>query len=174
MEEITLIDCNHLQSADYRGGNVNNSNSHYTCKLGSGIKVKQGDKISVHQTFISEVGSDDNSIQITDKFIQKRNFTFTKQTPSEFISFPDNDFMYGYKKITSSNITEEIDIYENSAPILYNYYITNHGECGYGLPRRFVNASWNGSWNASRDTLFNGKICYGFRSVRLIHQLKII
>jgi len=160
MEEITLIDCNHLQSADYRGGNVNNSNSHYTCKLGSGIKVKQGDKISVHQTFISEVGSDDNSIQITDKFIQKRNFTFTKQTPSEFISFPDNDFMYGYKKITSSNITEEIDIYENSAPILYNYYITNHGECGYGLPRRFVNASWNGSWNASRDTLFNGKI-YG-------------
>ena len=76
------------------------------------------------------------------------------------ISFPDNDFMYGYKKITSSNITEEIDIYENSAPILYNYYITNHGECGYGLPRRFVNASWNGSWNASRDTLFNGKI-YG-------------
>jgi hypothetical protein len=165
MEQITLIDCNHLQSADYRGGNVNNSNAHYTCKLGSGIKVKQGDKISIHQTFISEVGSDDNSIQITDKFIKKRNFTFTKQTPSDFVDFPDNDFMYGYKKITASNVTEEISIFENNAPILYNYYITNHGECGYSLPRRFVNASYNGSWNASRDTLANGKIYGNFALV---------
>jgi hypothetical protein len=158
MEQITLIDCNHLQSADYRGGNTEDSNAHYTCKLGEGIKVKQGDKISVHQTFISEVGSDDNSIQITDKFIKKRKFTYTQQTPAEYLSFPDNNFLYGYKKISASNVTEEIDIYENNAPLLYNYYITNHGECAYGLPRRFINASENGSWNASRDTLFNGKI----------------
>ncbi len=46
--------------------------------------------------------------------------------------------MLGYKSISASNITEEVSISENKAPILYNYYITNHGEIAYHLPRRFV------------------------------------
>jgi len=158
MEEITLLDCNHLTSAEYRGGNFN-SNAFYTNKLGDGIKVNQGDKVSVHQTFISEVGSDDNSIQITDKFIKKRNITYTQQTPANFLQYPDNNYMLGYKSISASNITEEVEIRENKAPILYNYYITNHGETAYHLPRRFVYRSAVApNWNEKSDTLADGKI----------------
>jgi len=160
MEEITLLDCNHLTSAEYVGGNLG-SNSFYTNKLGEGIKVNQGDKVSVHQTYISEVGSDDNSIQITDKFIKKRNITYTQQTPANFLQYPDNDYMLGYKSISASNVTEEISINENKAPILYNYYITNHGEIAYHLPRRFVYRSGlSPSWDEQSDTLADGKI-YG-------------
>ena len=160
MEEITLLDCNHLTSAEYVGGNLN-SNAFYTNKLGDGIKVNQGDKVSVHQTFISEVGSDDNSIQITDKFIKKRNITYTRQTPANYLQYPDNNYMLGYKSISASNVTEEVEIRENKAPILYNYYVTNHGEIAYHLPRRFVYRSAVApNWDEISDTLADGKI-YG-------------
>ncbi len=160
MEEITLLDCNHLTSAEYRGGNFN-SNAFYTNKLGDGIKVNQGDKVSVHQTYISEIGSDDNSIQITDKFIKKRNIIYTQQTPANYLQYPDNNYMLGYKSISASNITEEVSITENKAPILYNYYITNHGEIAYHLPRRFVYRSGTApNWDELSDTLADGKI-YG-------------
>jgi hypothetical protein len=158
MDEITLLDCNHLTSAEYRGGNLN-SNAFYTNKLGEGIKVNQGDKVSVHQTYISEVGSDDNAIQITNKFIKKRNITYTQQTPANYLQYPDNDFMLGYKSISASNITEEIELTENKAPILYNYYITNHGEIAYHLPRRFVYLDGVApDWNEQRDEVSQGKI----------------
>lgn len=160
MEEITLLDCNHLTSAEYVGGNLN-SNAFYTNKLGDGIKVNQGDKVSVHQTYISEVGSDDNSIQITDKFIKKRNITYTKQTPANILQYPDNNYIFGYKSISASNVTEEVEISENKAPILYNYYITNHGEIAYHLPRRFVYLNALApNWNEQSDGLSDGKI-YG-------------
>lgn len=160
MEEITLLDCNHLTSAEYVGGNFK-SNAFYTNKLGDGIKVNQGDKVSVHQTFISEVGSDDNSIQITDKFIKKRNITYTKQTPANYLQYPDNNYIFGYKSISASNITEEVEITENKAPILYNYYITNHGEIAYHLPRRFVyRNALSPNWDEQSDTLADGRI-YG-------------
>lgn len=160
MEEITLLDCNHLTSAEYVGGNFN-SNAFYTNKLGSGIEVKQGDKVSVHQTFISEVGSDDNSIQITDKFIKKRNIIYTQQTPANYLQYPDNNYIFGYKSISASNVTEEVEIRENKSTILYNYYITNHGEIAYHLPRRFVylNAV-SPNWDEQSDTLADGRI-YG-------------
>lgn len=160
MEEIILLDCNHLTSAEYVGGNFN-SNAFYTNKLGSGIEVKQGDKVSVHQTFISEVGSDDNSIQITDKFIKKRNIIYTQQTPANYLQYPDNNYIFGYKSISASNVTEEVEIRENKSTILYNYYITNHGEIAYHLPRRFVylNAV-SPNWDEQSDTLADGRI-YG-------------
>ena len=154
----TLLDCSHIQSEEYKGNNLN-SNSLYTCKLGSGVDVNPGDKISIHNCYISETGSDDNSIQITDKFIKKRNITYTQQTPANYLQYPDNDYMLGYKSVSASNITEEIELTENKTTILYNYYITNHGEIAFHLPRRFVYL--NGvapDWAEQRDTNATGKI----------------
>ena len=69
--------------------------------------------------------------------------------------------MLGYKSISASNVTEEVEIRENKAPILYNYYITNHGEIAYHLPRRFVYRSGlSPSWAEQSDTLADGRI-YG-------------
>ena len=39
-EEITLLDCNHKFSSQYKGGN-RTSNANYTNKLGSGIQIEK-------------------------------------------------------------------------------------------------------------------------------------
>ena len=153
MEETILIDCNHLQSAQFTGGNLN-SNSYYTNKIGSGIQVNQGDKISVHQTYISEIGSDDNSIQIEDKFVRTKSFTYTKLTPHTFIN-GSNDKIMGYERITASNVIENIDTYNNKTNILYNYYITSNGENTFNLPRRYIYKPPNAlniDWNSTHDS----------------------
>ena len=153
----TLLDCSHKQSDEFIGGN-NNSNALYTCKLGSGLDVNAGDTISLHNAYISETGSDDNSIQITDKFIKNKTITYTKLTPANFLQYPDNDYMLGYKSISASNITETIDLTENKTTLLYNYYITNHGEIAFHLPRRFVYpATGAPSWDATSDRLTTGR-----------------
>lgn len=157
MEETILLDCNHLQSSEFKGGNLK-SNALFTCKIGEGISVNQGDKVSVHQTFISEVGSDDNSIQITDDFIASREFKYTLQTPYTYIN-GSNDKIMGYERITASNVTETIDVYNNKTNILYNYYITNHGENTFNLPRRFIYMPPDArtiDWNATEDTVVHG------------------
>ena len=153
----TLLDCSHKSSEEFKGGNLK-SNSLFTNKLGSGLQVNAGDTISVHNAYISETGSDDNSIQITDKFIQNKSITYTKLTPANFLQFPDNDYMLGYKSVSASNITEEIELKENKTTILYNYYITNHGEIAFHLPRRFVYpATGSPEWGLTSDRLTTGR-----------------
>jgi len=154
---MTLLDCSHKQSDEFIGGNLS-SNALYTCKLGSGLDINAGDTISVHNGYISETGSDDNSIQITDKFIKNKTFTYTKLTPANFLQYPDNDYMLGYKSVSASNITETKEITENKSSILYNYYITNHGEIAFHLPRRFVYpATGVPDWESTSDTLTTGR-----------------
>ena len=151
---ITLLDCNHQQSAEYIGGNLD-SNALFTNKLGEGVKVNAGDKISVHNCFISETGSDDNAIQINNSFVGDKTITFTQQTPINYIN-GSNDKIWGYERITASNVSQSVETYNNKSTILYNYYITNHGEIAYSLPRRFINKESTPDWNASRDALSEG------------------
>ena len=149
MDHITLVDCNRKQSAEYLGGN-DNSKALFTCKLGEGIKVNQGDTISVHNSFISETGSDDSAMNFDDKLLEKRNITSTKITYYQKIN-ASNDKIYGYERASASNITEEIENKENETYILYNYYKNANGENSVMLPRRWcygiqarpVQANWN-------------------------------
>ena len=157
MEETILIDCNHLQSIQYTGGNLD-SNNYYTNKIGSGIKVEQGDKISIHQTYISEIGSDDNSIQIENKFVSNKPFTYTKLTPHTYIN-GSNDKIMGYERVTASNITDNIATYNNETNILYNYYITSNGENTFNLPRRYIYkppSAINIDWATTHDNALIG------------------
>ncbi len=149
MDHITLVDCNRKQSSEYLGGN-DNSKALFTCKLGEGIKVNQGDTISVHNSFISETGSDDSAMNFDDKLLEKRNITSTKITYYQKIN-ASNDKIYGYERASASNITEEIENKENETYILYNYYKNANGENSVMLPRRWcygiqarpVQANWN-------------------------------
>ena len=54
-EEVILIDCSRSNSEEKKGGN-NTNKSIFTNKLGSGVKLNPGDKVSVHQGFISDRG----------------------------------------------------------------------------------------------------------------------
>ena len=146
---ITLLDCNRKQSAQYIGGNTE-SKALFTCKLGEGIKVNQGDTISVHNSFISETGSDDNAINFNDNLLEKRTITSTN---IEYITPINgcNDKIYGYERVSASNIEEEIENKNNETYITYNYYKSANGENSVMLPRRWcygiegrpVQANWD-------------------------------
>ena len=56
MEYLNLLDCNRLQSVEYRSNNEN-ANAVYTNEFPAGVQVNIGDKISVHNAYISETGS---------------------------------------------------------------------------------------------------------------------
>lgn len=149
MDHIILVDCNRKQSSQYLGGN-NNSKALFTCKLGEGIKVNQGDTISVHNSFISETGSDDNAINFNDKILEKRSIVSTQITYYDEIN-GCNDKIYGYARASASNISEEIVNKNNETYITYNYYKNANGENSVMLPRRWcygiearpVQANWD-------------------------------
>ena len=135
MNSIHLLDCNHKTSSEFLAGN-RDSPALFTNKLGSGIKVNPGDKISVHNAFISETGSDDNAIQIVNDFIETRSLTFTTLTKHTAIN-GSGEKVLGYERITAENNASNIQVNANKCSILLNYYKTNNGENHYNLPRRF-------------------------------------
>jgi|TARA_R110000787_G_scaffold72521_4_gene161707 hypothetical protein len=139
-EDITLIDCNRLQSTEYLGGNLT-SKALWTNLVGSGLQVNAGDTVSVHNSFISETGST-SGIEFNDKFLERKNITYTKLTPELYLTHNDsasfrNERQMGYQRVSASNITEEVIVRQNKCNILYNYYKTSNGENYYNLPRRF-------------------------------------
>ncbi len=157
MNSIHLLDCNHKTSSEFVAGN-RDSPAIFTNKLGSGIQVNPGDKVSVHNAFISETGSDDNAIQIVDDFIETRSITYTTLTNHTKVN-GSGEKVLGYERITAENNASDIQVYANKSSILLNYYKTNNGENHYNLPRRFcyptnptVATDWTvyDTWNTGR------------------------
>jgi len=135
MNSIHLLDCNHKSSAEFLGGN-RSSPALFTNKLGSGIQVNAGDKVSIHNAFISEVGSDDNAIQITDDFITNKTQTYTTLTKKRVVNGSGNKVL-GYEQILAENNASTTETRANKCSLLINYYKTNNGENHFNLPRRF-------------------------------------
>jgi len=157
MERVELLDCNRLFSSEVKGNN-NKSKAIFTNKLGSGIQVNPGDRVSVHNAFISEVGADENAIQFSDKFLEKRTIEYTKLTGEVPIN-ACNEKVMGFERITASNVTESVDNNVNQTNILLNYYKTANGENYFQLPRRYAYMNINtmtraNSWdNYDIDTM---------------------
>ena len=55
-EETTILECNRLSSEEGKTNNDQNP-ALYTNKIGSGLRIKAGDKVSIHSSFISELGA---------------------------------------------------------------------------------------------------------------------
>ena len=156
---INLIDCNQQFSEQARNEGSNTNEALFTNQVGS-IEVKAGDKISVLQSYVSEVGAAEGAIEIEGKFLERKDITYTKLS----YHVPNDNKILGYERINSSNITEPIDLYDNKFSILINYYKTNNLECEYSLPRRFVYPDSDGSQEAENwereDSFQYGKCQY--------------
>ena len=155
-EEITLIDANHKFSSQYKAGN-NDSNANYSNKVGSGIQIEAGDQVSVHNSFISDIGATSDSIEFTDNRIETLSMTKTVMTPRTFIN-ASNDKPLGYERVLASNIASSVEVKQNSAKLLINYYKTANGENCFGLPRRYLvkdKANSPETW-AATDNVANG------------------
>ena len=134
LSEITILDANQKFSSEFLGGN--NSNALFTNKMGHGIEVQPGDKISIYNSFIAEAGATTDAIEITDKFLGTREIVYTQLTPVNYIN-GSNEKPLGYERVTASNITETVNMSQNNVDILTNYYKTTNGENYFSLPRRY-------------------------------------
>ena len=157
--DITIIDANQVFSSEFLGGN--NSKSLFTNKVGHGLIVNPGDKVSIYNSFIAEAGATTDAIEITEKFLGTREITYTQLTPINFIN-GSNEKPLGYERVSASNITETVNMNQNNIDILTNYYKTTNGENYFSLPRRFCRPldgiSGATGWD-STDSFVNGR-CY--------------
>ena len=139
-----LVDCNRLNSAEHRQGSL--LKNKWTSKVGSGIKLEPGDKVSVHSSFISELGcGNPDVIETTGKLIGKRTFNYTVYDETDPIDGPfenyqtenNNHLPNKVRQRYVNNVDKEIDIFDNSLNIVISYYKNTNGEQHIHLPRRF-------------------------------------
>ena len=151
--ETTIIECNRLSSEE--GKTQNNQNpALYTNKVGSGIKVNQGDTVSVFSAFISEKGAGGETIQFAGKTLTDRlGNPLTKNLMKTSISTSSACFMipisnneeFAIKNadpllITATQEENKYILKDNEVNLKICYYKTINGESCVALPRRFMSS----------------------------------
>ncbi len=138
-----LIDCNRLNSAEHRQ-NLEDK-SRWSSKVGSGIHLRPGDKVSIHSSFISELGCGNaDVIETNGDLLDTKNFNYTNFTTPGGIEYPNYDAVNNanylpnnIKSRTASNDDTPVDVFDNGLNITISYYKTANGEQHIHLPRRF-------------------------------------
>ena len=145
-----LIDTSRRQSEEFKSGNLSSNNSDYTCKIGAGVKLEQGDKVSVNAGYLSRRGAGADTIELTGRETGKTISLkkITKNNHQKMI----RPHTYNGLNIPSSNYgqvaevfgcqvyeetTEEYPIKDNEVHFNISYYKTTNGEGYFHLPRRF-------------------------------------
>ena len=140
--QTILLDANRLSSEEYSASNLADSdNAIFTNKVSNGITIDIGDQVSIQSAHIAQRGAGGSVIQMNGDTLGKKNITYTKTTPSKFIGFlKDGTEEYsptGYAYETSENITEEVDVKDNGASVVIEFYKNTNGENNIVLPRNF-------------------------------------
>jgi hypothetical protein len=137
-----LIDCNRLNSEEHRQDELDKSK--WTSKVGSGVKLNPGDKVSIHASFISELGCgnadviETNGNILGEKVFNYTNFSYNQpEIPLEDTvnnaNFLPNNRLSRY----AENIDDTIKVSDNELNIVISYYKNANGEQHIHLPRRF-------------------------------------
>ena len=138
-----LVDCNRLNSAEHRQ-NLDDK-SRWSSKVGSGIHLQPGDKVSIHSSFISELGCGNaDVIETNGDLLDTKNFNYTnfvtpggEEYPNYDVINNENYLPNNIKSRTASNIDAPVKIYDNGLNIVISYYKNSNGEQHIHLPRRF-------------------------------------
>ena len=80
--DTILVDCNRLNSEEKKAGNKTTP-AIFTNKIGTGLKLNVGDRVSVHSGFISERGAGGGVIELTGK-VQRSSYSLTETTIGKF------------------------------------------------------------------------------------------
>ena len=134
--DITLIDCNSRYSEEAKGGNTKPL-ALFTNKVGSGIKVEAGDKISLYSAFVSELGAGSDAVEFSSSFLETRDIQYTQITGNHPINACNNKIL-GFESASATLVNASLENFGNKTSILINFYKTNNGENSFNLPRRYV------------------------------------
>ena len=130
----TLIECPRSQS-DEALGNNNQSPSQWTNRVGTGLHLKPGDTITVHSSFVSEIGAEAGQIQIKG---QELNASKVLEI-TEFDNRLFNDELpQKYSLVNCSNKKQTINIRDDTINLVVSPYKSTNCEFYAHLPRRWA------------------------------------
>ena len=148
--QTILLDANRLSSEEFSASNLANSDpAVFTNKVSSGITLDIGDQVTIQSAHIASRGAGGDVIEMKGRNLGKKEITYTKLTNSSFVGFnnigggggPLKYSPTGFAKQTASNLTEQVDMKDNEATIVIEYYKSANGENCFSLPRNWGNAS---------------------------------
>lgn len=145
--DLTILDCNRQHSIQKKSGNEENP-ALFTNELGRGITLDVGDRVSVQNAYISEVGAGSDTIEFKGESLGKtRTIKYIKEEneyPTTLRDVNSDAGIYkglitGYQRLKSVEDTFTYELKDNETYITTQYYINTNGESGYVfLPRRFA------------------------------------
>lgn len=151
--ETTLIECNRLS-----GIHPDDSNALWTNNLADTFHMKEGDRVSMYSSFISERGSGKlNSIELKGNSLgTKKSITYNtiSQTTSFNASFKRNDV----SNETLIQTTENIEMFDNKCSMVISYYKTMDMLNYVQLPRRFYNKANGSAEFKNEDSISIGRV----------------
>lgn len=129
--KTTIVECARSQSEESQ--NFNNSNpSQWTNRVGTGLKLKPGDQISVHSTFVSEIGAEAGQIQIKGEELGKE--VEVEYINSEKILF-DKNLPEKFQQENASLVKTKIQLRDDTMNMVVSPYKCSNGENYAFLPR---------------------------------------
>jgi len=140
-----LVECPREQSDEYIARN-NQNPAQWTNRCGDGIHIKAGDTISVHSSFISEIGAEAGQIQISGKSLGRSvDVSITQYNNKLFNDSLPNK----YSLVEVENASQSIDIRDDTLNLVVSPYKSANGEYYSHLPRRWVGNGIAIMWNQS-------------------------
>ncbi len=145
----TLIECPRSQSDEGLANNKENP-SQWTNRTGDGINLKPGDKISVHSSYVSEIGAEAGQIQIKG---QDLNASVEIETTDTVESLFADELPCKYVLYTVANTKKTIEVRDDTLNLVVSPYKCANGEYYAHLPRRWIGDGVTLNWKtyASRD-----------------------
>ena len=156
--DTILLDCSRPASEEAKANN-NVSLSQYTNKLGAGVHLNAGDKVSVHSGFVSELGCGADTIEFLGRdlkheyTVKETKLTKTQSYWSQAINgTTETQAPYGDLAPFNAHCVEykeQVNTYQlvdNEAHLSVSYYKNANGEGYFHLPRRFgfkAKAEWD-------------------------------
>ncbi len=148
--QTILLDANRLSSEEFSASNLADTDpAVFTNKVTSGITLDIGDQVTIQSAHIASRGAGGDVIEMKGRNLGKKEITYTHITNSSFVGFdtiagtggPLKYSPTGFAKQTASNVTEQVDMKDNEATIVIEYYKSANGENCFSLPRNWGNAS---------------------------------
>lgn len=148
--QTILLDANRLSSEEYSASNLAQTNTAvFTNRVAGGLTLDIGDQVSIQSAHIAQRGAGAEVIEMKGKTLGKKVINYTQFTNSSyvgnFLKLQDSGLQRysptGYAKQDAENIDEEVNMKDNEATIVIEFYKTANGENVMTLPRNFGNVS---------------------------------
>ena len=148
--QTILLDANRLNSEEYSASNLAQTNSAiFTNRVSAGLTLDIGDQVTIQSAHIAQRGAGGEVIEMKGRHLGKKKIIHTEFTNSSYVgNFLDTaattPLRYsptGFAKQDAENVEVEVDMKDNEATIVVEFYKNANGENCMTLPRNFGNAS---------------------------------